>query len=99
MAGALPYHCEADMKQVTYFGLVVLVTLLFLPPTADAFSRRSHGSEVNQSQAVTVPLRADTIETSDVSPKAVPEPPVLLLMSIGLGAFALGSMIMRFRKV
>ncbi len=87
------------MKQVTYWGLFVFVTLLFLPPTADAFSRRSHHSEVMQTQSVTVPALADTIETGDASPRAVPEPPVLLLMTIGLGAFALCSVIRRSRKV
>jgi hypothetical protein len=87
------------MTQITYWGLVVFMTLLSLPPTADAFSRRSHHSEVMQTQSVTVPALADTIDGKDVSARAVPEPPALLLMSIGLGAFALCSAIKRFRKV
>jgi hypothetical protein len=82
------FNIEDKMKTLIYGFLLVGLTLLSLPTTADAFSRRSHGSEVTQSQAVTVPLKAGTIETRDVSPTAVPEPPVLLLMGIGLGVFA-----------
>jgi len=87
------------MKQGTYWGLVAFATLLFLPPTADAFSRRSHHSETMQTQTVTVPILTDKAgEGGDVSPRAVPEPPVLFLMSIGLGVFALCSVIRRARK-
>jgi hypothetical protein len=86
------------MKSLISGFLLVGLTLLWLPTTADAFSRRSHGSEVTQSQAVTVPLKADTIETRDVSPTAVPEPPVLLLMGIGLAVFALCSAIKGYRR-
>ena len=79
------------MKTATYCSLVVLLAFLSLPTASHAFSRRSHHSEVTQSQAVTVPLRVDTTEARGVSASAVPEPPVLMLMTIGLGAFALCS--------
>ena len=36
-------------------------------------------------------------QTRNVSPQAVPEPPALLLMGIGIGLFAIYSMIKRFR--
>jgi hypothetical protein len=89
------------MKQVTYWGLFIFVTLLLLPPTADAFSRRSHHSETMQTQTVTAPILPDTIGnggSGNVSAQAVPEPPVLLLMSIALGVFAVCSVIRRSRK-
>lgn len=86
------------MKTQTYCGLVVLAAFLSLPTASDAFSRRSHHSEATQSQSVTVPLRVDTTESGGVSPTAVPEPPVLLLMTIGLGVFALCSAIRKFRR-
>jgi hypothetical protein len=87
------------MKPMMHFGLLLLVTLTCLPPSAEAFSRRSHTSEVTQNQAVTIPLRTDTNDGGDPSAKAVPEPPVLFLMSIALGAFALCSAVTRFRRV
>ena len=84
------------MKSIAQCGMFVLLTVLSLPTTSDAFSRRSHSSEVTQGQAVTVPLKTDG---GDGSPNAVPEPPVLLLMTIALGAFALCSALRRFRRV
>jgi hypothetical protein len=36
-------------------------------------------------------------QTRNISPQAVPEPPTLLLMGIGIGLFAIFSMIKRFR--
>ena len=75
------------MKILTYCSVFVLLSLLSFPITAEAFSRRSHSSEITQSQAVTAPL--NTLQTQDVSAQAVPEPPVLLLMSIGIGLLAL----------
>lgn len=81
-----------------YGSLVVFLALLCFPITADAFSRRSHGSEVTQSQTVTAPVKPATVYNGDGSPTAVPEPPVLLLMSLGVGLFALCSALMGFRK-
>lgn len=80
------------MKITIYCSLFVLLALMSFPITADAFSRRSHHSDFSQSQAVTAPL-----QTADVSPNAVPEPPVLLLMSIGIGLLALCVGVRRFR--
>ena len=81
------------MKTVIYAALLVVLAHLWLPTTSDAFSRRSHDSEIGPMQATTVPLTNST----NGSAQSVPEPPVLLLMSIGLGVFGLGA-IMRFRK-
>ena len=86
------------MKTVSYHGLFILLAFLCLPTTADAFSRRSHQSEVPV-QNTTVPMRTSSIDGNDASAQAVPEPPVLLLMTIGLGVVALGSAMRRFRKV
>jgi hypothetical protein len=80
------------MKISTYCSVFVLLTLISLPITAEAFSRRSHHSELVATQQ-TAPLN----QTSDVSPQAVPEPPVVLLMGIGIGLFAICSMLVRFR--
>lgn len=83
------------MKPFIYGSVLVLVTLLSLPTTSDAFSRRSSGSEFAPMHATTSPANSNT---SDVSAQSVPEPPLLLLMSIGLGVFALGYAIRGFRK-
>jgi hypothetical protein len=81
------------MKTLIYGSVLVLLTLLSLPTTSEAFSRRSSGSEVAPMQAATTPV---TTRTNDA--QAVPEPPVVLLMSVGVGLFALGSAIRGFRK-
>ncbi|HKT36145.1 MAG TPA: PEP-CTERM sorting domain-containing protein [Nitrospira sp.] len=86
------------MKVLIYGSLFALLTFLNLPTAADAFSRRSNHSEVTQSQTVTAPLKSATIGSNDVSAMAVPEPPVLMLMSIGIGLFALGLAIKFLRK-
>ena len=75
-----------------YGSVLVLLALLSLPATSEAFSRRSHNSEVAPTQAATAPIQ------NNVSAQAVPEPPVLLLMSIGLGMFVLYSAIKAMRK-
>ncbi len=82
------------MKSFIYSSVLVLLAILSLPTTSEAFSRRQSGSEVGLTQAVT----SSTVTTNDVSAQAVPEPPVLLLMSIGLGIFALVSAIKKYQK-
>jgi hypothetical protein len=82
------------MKTLIYGSVLVLLTLLSLPTTSEAFSRRSSGSEVAPMQAATTPVTA----TNNVSAQSVPEPPVLMLMSVGVGLFALGYGIRGFRK-
>ena len=90
------------MKILTYCSIGLLLALIAFPITAEAFSRRTHGSEVAQRQ-VPAPRDGNTqrqdgnTQTQDVSPQAVPEPPALLLMGIGIGLFAIFSMIKRFR--
>jgi hypothetical protein len=83
------------MKFLTYCSVFVLLSLLSFPITAEAFSRRTHSSEVAQHQ-VQAPRDGKT-ETQNISPQAVPEPPVLLLLGIGIGLFAIYSMTKRFR--
>lgn len=85
------------MKGLIYCSVLVLLTLLALPTTSDAFSRRSHSSEA---APVTTPLRAATTDSSSSSSDAaaVPEPPVLLLMSLGIGLFGLSYALRRTRK-
>ena len=96
------------MKILTYFGVFVLLTLMSFPVTAEAFSRRTHSSEVAQNQGH--PSRSGRVQnpgqsapnngqsqTLDITPQAVPEPPALLLLSIGIGLFAVYSIIKRFR--
>lgn len=94
------------MKILTYCSIVLLLALIVFPVTAEAFSRRTHSSEVAQQQ-VQAPRGNNTqtqqapsgnnTQTQDVSPQAVPEPPALLLIGIGIGLFAIFSMIKRFR--
>lgn len=83
------------MKTLVYGSVLVLLALISFPTTSEAFSRRSSSSEFALTQAVTTPVNTNT---SNVSAQSVPEPPVLLLMSIGLGVFALGAAIKAFRK-
>ena len=96
--GALKFLTTGGtMKPYIYASLIVLLTVMSLPATSEAFSRRSSSSEVSQSQVVTRHSKPVN-PSSDVSAQAVPEPPVLLLLSIGLGVFALGYAIHAFRK-
>ncbi len=82
------------MRILTYCSVFVLLALISFPITAEAFSRRTHSSDVAQNQ-VQAPRDGNT-QTQNVSPHAVPEPPALLLMGIGIGLFAIFSMIKRF---
>jgi hypothetical protein len=83
------------MKLIIYCNVLALLILISLPIAADAFSRRSHDSEVGPSHVT--PLNHDT-HTRDISPQAVPEPPVLLFMGIGIVVFGACSMIIRYRE-
>ena len=83
------------MKPMIYGTALVFLALLSLPTTSEAFSRRSSGSEVGAFQATTSPVNTNT---NDVSAQSVPEPPVVMLMSIGLGLFGVGYAMNRFRK-
>jgi hypothetical protein len=80
------------MKTFVYGSALLFVALLSVPATADAFSRRSSSYEVGP-QNVTAPVQATTN-----SPQSVPEPPVLLLMTIAVGVFGLGYAIRKVRK-
>jgi hypothetical protein len=83
------------MKTFVYGSILVLLALISVPTTSEAFSRRSSSSEfAAPTQAVTTPVTT----TNNVSAQSVPEPPVLLLMSIGLGVFVLFSAMRTFRK-
>ena len=84
------------MKILIYCSVFILLTVMSLPITAEAFSRRTHHSEAGPSQATSFDQKNPT-QSSDISPQAVPEPPVLLYMGIGLGLFAISSVILRFR--
>ena len=83
------------MKIFTYCSVFILLALIAFPITAEAFSRRTQSPEVAQHQ-VQAPHDGKT-QPQNISPQAVPEPPALLLMGIGIGLFAIFSMIKRFR--
>lgn len=85
------------MKTLSYASLLLLLTVLAIPATSDAFSRRSHHSEVGPTQATTGPLNKSTTNTTNDA-QSVPEPPILFLMSIGLGMFGLAYALKRYRK-
>jgi hypothetical protein len=71
------------MKALIYGSLLVMLTVLSWPTRSEAFSRRSHSSEMGGGQAVTTPLPTTTTENGNVSAQAVPEPPLLVLVTIG----------------
>jgi hypothetical protein len=85
------------MKILACCGVFVLLTLLAFPMTAEAFSRRVHSSEVAHTPVQSTPHDNKT-ESTNGTPQAVPEPPVLLLVGIGIGLFAIYSMTKRLRE-
>ena len=80
------------MRTFIYSSVFLFLVLLSLPTTSEAFSRRSHDPEVGPMQATTAPVNGTS---TNVSAQAVPEPPVLMLMSVGLGVFGLGFALFR----
>jgi hypothetical protein len=86
------------MKALIWSSLFFVLTVLTFPTASDAFSRRSHPSEVSQSQAVTKPLNTSTTENGNVSAQAVPEPPALLFMTVGVGLFGIAYAVRRVQK-
>lgn len=84
------------MKLLSCFSLFVFLMLISFPVTSEAFSRRSHHSEMTPQSAPLNTLQTQTRD--DVSAQAVPEPPALLLISIGIGLLAVGLTFKRFRR-
>jgi hypothetical protein len=82
------------MKPFILSSVLVLLALLAVPANSDAFSRRTHTSEVGPMQATTAPVGSST----NGSAQSVPEPPVLMLMSVGAGVLAVGYAMRRLRK-
>ena len=88
------------MKILSYLTVLALFTLTAFPITAEAFSRRADSSEVGQHQTQAHQAhtsRDGKTETQNISPQAVPEPPALWLMGIGIGLFTIFALIKRFR--
>jgi hypothetical protein len=104
------------VKTYAYSSLLMLLAMLALPLTADAFSRRSDHAEVAQNQQAgpsnnhnNSHSNNDThsnnntshhtpLNTTSVSAQAVPEPPLLLLMSLAIGILALFSIANRLGR-
>lgn len=80
------------MKQLLSSTLaLILTTLLSLPGSADAFSRRPQPSEVGQNQVRTTQLENDKPTVS------APEPSSAMILGSGLGIFGLYSLYRRFK--
>ena len=83
---------------LTFCNVFVLVTLIAFPMTAEAFSRGADSSEVGQQPAqLHKASHNGKTDTQNISAVAVPEPPVLWLMGIGISLFAIFALIKRFR--
>jgi len=83
------------MKILTYCSVFVLVSLLSFPFTAEAFSRGADNTAVTQHRVQTP--RDGNAQTQNISPQAVPEPPVLVFLGIWIGLFAIYSVTKWFR--
>lgn len=93
---------------LTCCNVLAFLTLLAFPITADAFSRRADSAEVglHQAQAHQGQLHqaqahqgqaAGDGKSDANTPHAVPEPPALWLLGIGVSLFAIFSLIKQFR--
>jgi hypothetical protein len=83
------------MKIVSWFGVVTVLVLIAVPCVSDAFSRRTTHSEIAHSTPLTTTSHESTrndnqTASHDVSAQAVPEPPVVWLMSVAVGLLAVG---------
>lgn len=87
------------MKLLSWVGLFLFLMLVCFADTSDAFSRRSSHSEMGPiTSGAGSPSTADrtsksTVSGLEVSATAVPEPPVLWLMSLGIGLLAGGVLV------
>jgi hypothetical protein len=86
------------MRVSSWFSVVTLLVLISFPGVSDAFSRRTSHSEAVQSAPLTTTTNTTQQTSSDGSAQAVPEPPVLWLMSLGMGLFAVGAALRRARR-
>ena len=92
------------MKLLAWTGVFLIVMLLAGTDSSEAFSRRSSHSDMAQPAPATTNLSSadrtgkSTINGLDVSPQAVPEPPVLWLMSLGVGLLAGGVIVRGLRR-
>lgn len=69
------------MKLFIYSSIFLVLTISTLPSSADAFSRRTHHSELPQNQQiVSVPVNGES--------QSVPEPSPFVTLGIGLGLVA-----------
>lgn len=86
------------MKYLSRVALIIIFVLSAFPASSDAFSRRSSHSEVApMSAGSTGGTETDRMRssTAGVSAAAVPEPPVLWLMSLGFALLVVGAMFRR----
>jgi len=86
------------MKHFIRGSVLLLLALALFPLSADAFSRRSHHSEVTPSQQTTALNNPTQKEGGNVSAQAVAEPPALLLLTVGVGLLALYAASKRIRR-
>ncbi|MGE5711406.1 MAG: PEP-CTERM sorting domain-containing protein [Nitrospira sp.] len=94
------------MKVFVYCCVFALLTVASFPITAEAFSRRTHHSEIGPSQPG--PSQAGqnhgesgthggNTQTLNAKPQSVPEPSPLLLLGIGIGLLGIYAMKKRLR--